>query len=105
MLRNPVDMFFSLYAQRCFEKVETAQTSEEAWRLQHIRKNNSSMLPAHCPIPQDLYYSDACKLGHAAERLLHTVPRKKIHVIFYEDFKNQTKKVYEEVLAFFKCTQ
>jgi hypothetical protein len=89
MLRNPIDMFLSLYNHFSSHHVETAKTPEKAWRLQATRKGNV-----------ELSYNDQCKLGVLVERLFNQVPRQTVKIIFYDDFSANTLKTYKEVLEF-----
>jgi len=100
MLRNPVDMFLSLYNQLSSTFLETAKTPKEAWQLQGIRKKKSYKPPLLCPTPRDLYYSDRCKLGTLIERFCTIAPRENIHIIFYEDFRTDILATYKGVLTF-----
>jgi hypothetical protein len=100
MLRNPVDMFFSLYNELSYLRHETARTPKEAWQLQSIRQKNAKKIPLLCVAPQLLNYSKQCKTGTLVERLLSIVSRHKVHIIIYDDFKNDPRAVYQKTLNF-----
>jgi len=99
MLRNPVDLFHSLYWEYRKSLQEDARTPEEAWGLQETRRKGER-IPPKCPDPQLLQYGKVCMLGEQLERLYRLVPRKNVLVIFYDDFKNNAAASYEEVLKF-----
>jgi len=96
MVRNPIDMFFSLHADHYFTHREKYSNPEKAWKEadsgNNVRKFFSDKLA--------LNYKRMCKLGEQASRLFDVVPKENIHVIVYDDFKIDTKKVYIDVLNF-----
>ena len=100
MLRNPVDMFFSLYNQYCYARQENVSTAKQAWRLQYIRQKNKKMIPPLCVAPQVLNYNEQCKVGALVERLFSIVPSNKVFVIIYDDFQKNTREVYQNTLKF-----
>ncbi|MDC0661943.1 sulfotransferase domain-containing protein [Marinobacter sp. SS21] len=99
MIRNPVDMAESLYKQFVYGLEEDAKTFEEAWKLQPERQAGRS-IPKHIAEPIRLQYKDVCSLGSQLHRVSQIVPRDQLKVIVLDDFKSNTKKVYEEVLGF-----
>jgi hypothetical protein len=100
MLRNPVDLGYSLFHQHLRNENENVATYEEAWGLQESRRSGNN-IPATCAHPSLLQYSARCKLGDQLEKLFATIPnRNNILVISFNDFTRNTQQVYERVLNF-----
>ena len=98
MLRNPIDVMYSEYSQRIFDtrepqiSFESALKAEKdgklsAWRRQSARVVGLSLREIVC-------FSDQVR------RYLEVWGREKIHVIIYDDLKNDTTKAYLETLRF-----
>lgn len=99
MVRNPVEMAYSLHAQVLHSLDETIADFEEAWALQKKRRSGFYVPPA-CRHPALLMYRRAAMLGEQMERLLSIAPRDQVHVIVFDDFVADTRAVYEETLEF-----
>ncbi|WP_026102296.1 sulfotransferase domain-containing protein [Pleurocapsa sp. PCC 7319] len=99
MLRNPVDLAYSYHSQLLYASDENEQDFEQAWRLQSIRRKGKK-IPKHCRNSAILQYAAVARLGEQIERLLGIFPRKQVEIIFFDDFTNSTKQVYEKVLKF-----
>jgi hypothetical protein len=99
MVRNPVDMFHSLHSQLLYTFYENEKDYKKAWRLQSDRKKGLK-IPKTCREPSLLQYKKICMLGDQVERLLLTFPHEQVKIILFEDFKDSTQAVYEDVLAF-----
>ncbi len=99
MLRNPLDLVQALHSEQVFRGKENIADFEPAWRAEADRKKGGR-LPAFCPEPRQLFYSEWGKLGEQLERFYSTVEKTKVHVIFFDDFARDTKGEYEKVLGF-----
>lgn len=99
MLRNPVDMSYSWHSQAMYAFGEDVADFESAWRLQAQRREGQG-LPRHCREPKTLLYRDICLLGEQLSRLYNHVDRNKVKTVFFEDFVNDTRAIYEAVLSF-----
>ena len=95
MVRNPVDLFHSLYHHYRFTQKETTPTPRQAWELQDTRKKENDVLNNRI-----LQYAEVCSLGENLERAYQYVPPKQMHVIFFDDFKKDTAQVYRGTLSF-----
>jgi len=103
MIRNPVDMFSSLHSQNLINLNENIRDAERAWKLQKKRKKGQ-FIPSTCKEPKLLQYGDMCKLGDQTKRLYRIVPNKSnIKIIKFNEFTNETRKVYEEILSFLEA--
>lgn len=99
MLRNPVDMAHSAHAECLYWFVEDEPDLERAWRLQPERRGGRRV-PTGCTQVTVLLWEDMCRLGQQVERLLGACPRERVRFILFEDFIRDTRRVYEDVLAF-----
>lgn len=99
MLRNPIEMVYSLHAQSVFSFFEDESDFETAWRLQSDRRQGK-LLPRNCLEPSHLQYKDVARFGEQLERLYTIFPRNQVKVILLEDFASSTKSIYEEILSF-----
>ena len=99
MLRNPVEMAYSLHDQIVFAGREHIQDFKLAWRMSPQRRAGK-MVARHCKDPCLLDYQFRCLLGRQSERLLETVPREAVLFLFLEDVKKNPGKEYLRVLSF-----
>ncbi|MEW5855955.1 MAG: sulfotransferase domain-containing protein [Cyanobacteriota bacterium] len=99
MLRNPVDLAYSLHSELLYAFYEEERDFERAWNLQNSRKNGLH-IPKLCQVPGFLQYASVCKLGNQVEKLLNIFPSTQVKIILYDDFTKSTKAVYEDVLRF-----
>ena len=100
MLRNPVDLVYSYHSQLLYNIGEEDETDfEKAWHLQNLREKGQN-IPPLSRNPATLQYKNIGSLGTQIEKLLHIFPKEQVKIIIYDNFKDSTKSVYEEVLAF-----
>jgi hypothetical protein len=99
MLRNPVDLAYSLHSELYYCFAEDQADFATAWELQ-AERSRGQCLPPGCPVPQFLQYRDACSLGLQVKRMLETFPREQIHFLLFDDLVRDTKRCYESLLAF-----
>ncbi len=98
MLRNPIDIVYSLYYDRLSWLTEN-ESFEEAWRAELKRKRGKqvSFLFSEKRLPM---YSEFGMLGQQMERLYSEVQKERVKVIIFDDFLKNTSGVYESVLSF-----
>ncbi len=99
MLRNPVDMFFSLHQELLFGGSENEKSAAKAWKLQTERKKGNK-IPSGCSDPKLLQYRDACKLGFQVKRALTKIKPNNIFFVRLDELKINPDKVYNNVLDF-----
>ncbi len=99
MLRNPVDMIPAFHAQMLLGLEEDVADFAKAWALQ-TRRARGECLPKFNREPTILQYAKLGKLGSHLRRISGQVPEGRLKTILFEDFVADTRKVYEEVLAF-----
>ena len=100
MLRNPVEMIYSLHSQLLYNKTEDIEDFEQALKLEKKRKNGENF-PLNSTGPlQALFYTETAKYANQVKRYLDVFGRDNIHFIFYEEFKHDSQKIYRELLNF-----
>ena len=99
MLRNPVDLAYSIHSQNCFGKGEDENDFNKAWDLIEKRKNGCE-IPKRCRDRKMLYYDEIARLGDQFERVIEIIPSENVLTIFSDDFFSDTKSVYKNVLNF-----
>jgi len=99
MLRNPVDLMYSLHNQWIFSGNEDVFDFFQALSLEDRRKKGQS-LPQKCFFPQGLFYKEVARFGEQVKRYLDAFGKENVHVIIFEDFKIQTDRIYRNVIRF-----
>lgn len=100
LTRNPVDMFHSWHSHLLRALKENVKDPQQAWELQEERKKGKS-IPPNCKEPKFLQYGEICKLGKHVRRILKEVNQTdKVKIIEFDNFVNNTEKVYKDVLTF-----
>lgn len=99
MIRNPVDLVYSLHSQLYYGGDEDVENFETAWRLQAARKLGKK-LPVGVRDPKSLFYGDIARLGEQIERLFCLADRERVLVIKYDDFAADAAREYARVIAF-----
>lgn len=99
MLRNPVDMIHSLHGHYLYGGNETIEDFEEALNAEEDRKNGKK-LPATMRFRDGLYYREIANFSEQVRRYYQTFTEDQIKVIIFNEFAEQTEKVYKETLDF-----
>lgn len=99
MIRNPVDLAYSLHSQLYYGGLEDIPDFESAWRLQKCRKRGEK-LPMGTRDAKSLLYGDVAKLGEQVERLFAAVGPSRVLIVNYDDFSRDPRSQYDRVLAF-----
>lgn len=100
MVRNPVDMAYSLYSQFIFSGQEDLRDFRRAWALQSERLAGRRIPKGFFLDKKFLQYGELCKLGKQLKRVYEVVPKDQVMVIVFDDFVKHTPRVYEDVLSF-----
>jgi len=104
MVRNPVDMVYSLFSELRYIFTEDQKSFEMAWNLQETRKRGKNLpwawFPWSCGETKLLQYGQVGKLGKQIERAYSIFHPEQVKVIIFDDFTTNTKKTYEDVLLF-----
>jgi len=99
MLRNPVDLMYSLHGQQLEEANETISDFEQALSVEEERRGGAR-IPAAAHFPRGLLYREAVAFTDQLRRFYDVFPSDQIHVVAFDDFKQDTARVYHETLAF-----
>lgn len=99
MLRNPVDLLYSLHNHVVFNAREDITDFEEALKAEPERKKGQR-IPRTCPAPHVLLYSEAVQFTKQIRRYLDVFPSDSVEIILYDDFKQDTIGVYRNTLFF-----
>lgn len=99
MLRDPVEMLYSLHSQHLFNANEDVKDFEKALQLDTERT-----LGKHMPNSLDFLelplYRESALFAEQVKRYINTFGINNVHIILYEDFKNNTKETVNETLEF-----
>jgi hypothetical protein len=99
MLRNPVDVVYSLHSQHLYDGNEDIQDFETALRLDEDRKRG-----LHLPDSVDYFelppYKDSVLYSNQVKRYLDVFGRQNVHILLYEDFKANPEKTFFGILEF-----
>ncbi len=98
MLRQPVDMIYSLHQQRIYSLVEnTLDFAAALQREKEERNNRTKLTPEVINVGS---YWDIALYSKQVKRFLSFFPREQIHIILYDEFKNDTLRIYRSTLQF-----
>jgi sulfotransferase family protein len=89
MLRNPVDVMYSMYYLRRFSNLEDEPSFEAA--LEADARGRSAT---------QLTYRERANFATQVDRYISVFGREKIHFIIYDDFKADTKGAFRNTLRF-----
>lgn len=99
MLRNPVDMMYSLWSQFRYSGNEQIEQFEEALAAEPARKQGKLIRrAAHCI--NGLFYYEMASYSGQVKRYFDTFGQDNVHVIIFDDFKNDTARAYRGVLEY-----
>jgi len=99
MLRNPIEMAYSLHNQMVYNLHESIHDFTEALRAEPARRRGEQ-IPARCRHPYGLLYTDVARYSEQLKRYYATFPANQIRVIVYDDFKADPLAVYRDTLRF-----
>lgn len=99
ILRNPLDLVYSLHSYLVYAFNENEKDFKKAWYLQKER-GKGHKLPKQGVHLGFLQYAQVGKLGEHVERLKYIFPNEQVKLILFDDFKSSPKAVYEDVLSF-----
>ncbi len=99
MLRNPVEVVHAYHSENLFAHWEDEPDFETAWRLQDDRLQGRR-IPRGCPAMQLLQYREIASYSEQIERLFKLVPAHQRKVIIFDDFKSDTRAVFNQTVEF-----
>ncbi|WP_204154024.1 sulfotransferase [Leptolyngbya sp. CCY15150] len=101
MLRNPVDVAYSLYCQRLSNSIDSEPILDfaEAIAAEGDRAQGKRLPPAY-PDPKMVLYTEIAKFYPQVQRYVDRFPPEQLHVVIYDDLRADVDRVYGQVLTF-----
>ncbi len=99
MLRNPVDMLYSLHSHMLRTGGEEIEDFRAALKDESIRKPGAK-LPENELIISGFFYMEIGKYTDQVKRYFDRFGREEVHIIIYDDLKQDAASVYQETLCF-----
>jgi hypothetical protein len=99
MLRNPVDMMYSLHSQLFFSANEDLADFGDAIAAEADRREGRR-LPPRARRPEGLQYRACGRYASHVRRYLDAFGRDAVHVIIYDDFSADAAASYRRTLEF-----
>lgn len=104
MLRNPVDMLYSLHSELFYGADEDVEDFKTALGAEEVRKKERHKKGGYLPI-ECLFYTDIAKYSEQVRRYYNAFGRECVRIIIFDDFKSNTSKVYKETLRFLEVNE
>jgi len=99
MLRNPVDMMYSLHSQLVYNSMEEITDFAAAVEAEEDRKKGLRLAPSVRTV-QAFFYRDVARYAEQVGRYFDTFGRENVQVILFDDFKADTPGVFRRTLEF-----
>ncbi|MCP5054613.1 MAG: sulfotransferase [bacterium] len=99
MLRNPVDMIYSLHSLYVRTGNDDEPDFEKSLQLQPERMKGA-FIPGGCYFPEGLYYTEIAKYYDKIKRFMDIFGKENIHIVLFDDFANNTAQSYADTLRF-----
>lgn len=98
MLRNPVDVMYSLHRELAFYGGETILDFEQALAAEEDRKRGQRIGPSRRAEP--LFYRHTVRFPEQLQRYFDEFGRDAVHVILFDDFLEDLEGTYRKLLEF-----
>lgn len=99
MLRNPVDMMYSLHRQYLYDLNEDIEDFAEALDAESARKEGGT-IPNESFWRDALYYRELASFTEQVERYIQTFGREKVHFILFDEIQRDISGTYRKLLNF-----
>ena len=99
MLRNPVEMVWSLHSEHLYNGNEDITDFTAALDAEPDRRAGRR-IPPHAHLPQGLRYTEVPRYAEQLERYFDAVGRDRVRVVLYDDFARDVRAAYRDVLEF-----
>ena len=97
-LRAQEDFLPSIHNQQLYNRDESIEEFERAWRLSG--KRTAKTIPSWCREPSFLDYASMGRFHEQVERYFAVFPEEQIRVIAYRDWTADPRRTYLEILSF-----
>jgi len=99
MLRDPVEMIYSMHSQSLYSYNEDIVNFEAALDAEEDRKKGLR-IPERAWFVQALFYREIAKYTEQVKRYLNAFGWENVHIIIFDDFESDTAEVYRDTLRF-----
>lgn len=99
MLREPVEMIYSLYYQFLWDGNEHLPSFEQALAAEDDRRAGKNITRTTY-LTQGLLYRETAHYAGQVARYFEVFGRERVHVILYDDFAADVRACYQRTLAF-----
>jgi len=99
MLRNPVDMVYSLHSQYLFTLNENVSDFSAAWKMQSARREGRH-IPKMCLEPAVLQYEMMGQMSKGIRRVRAFFPDDQIKLLLIDELKEAPQETFDDVLEF-----
>jgi hypothetical protein len=99
MLRDPIEMMYSLHRRHLFVGAETVGDFRAALAAEEERKRGGRLPPKPYPV-QPLLYREMATYTPQVRRYLDVFGWRQVHVIIFDEFTSDTARVYRETCEF-----
>jgi hypothetical protein len=100
MLRNPVDMIYSVHSQALYNGDEDIGDFKSALDAESDRKRGLR-LPKRCLVPPErFFYREVGRYHEQVKRYFDVFGRQNVYIIIFDDFLTDIRRVYRETLCF-----
>lgn len=104
VLRNPVDLLFSLHGQRVKEGAEDEWDFRKALDLEPERREGRLLPPGYQYPKEYLCYTDFGRYHDQLQRFFCALGRDSVMVLLLDDFKRDSKEVFAKVCEFLEIS-
>lgn len=98
MLRNPVDVMYSLHRELFFYRGEVIEDFEDALDAEEDRKRGRRLGPSRRP--EALYYRDTVRFADQVERYLAEFDPQQVKFLIFDDLVRDPAGTYADLLRF-----
>jgi hypothetical protein len=101
MLRNPVDMIYSLHSEFLYHGQEEIEDFGSALEAEEDRKRGLH-IPGNCThySAKIFFYREVARYTSQIQRYLDVFGRENVHIIILDDLRRRIAQIYREMLRF-----
>ena len=99
MLRNPVDMMYSLHSQFVYAGDEDLPSFPDALAAEEERRRGHG-IPRGARLPRALLYRDVARYAAQVERYFDVFGTSRVHIILFDELKQDPEIAYASTLRF-----